>query len=80
MKDLPTAIKDIIAKELRMKADEIEDSKTLHELGADSISVVAIVVVIEKELGISIPDEQISGDKDVSKFIAEIKEIKRQTQ
>lgn len=48
----------ILAERLDVDADSISDEKNIVEdLGADSLSVVEIIMDIENEFDISIPDE-----------------------
>ena len=54
-------IKEIIAEELHIDAASIsDDADIVDDLGADSLSVVTIVMTAEDEFGISIPDEVIA--------------------
>lgn len=51
-------VKEIVADELHITVDEIaDDADIIEDLGADSLAVVSILMNIEDELGISIPDE-----------------------
>ena len=51
-------VKDIIAEQLGVKKDEItEDAKFIDDLGADSLDTVELVMALEEEFGIEIPDE-----------------------
>ncbi len=54
-------IKQIIAEELHIDAAAIaDDADIVEDLGADSLSVVTIVMNAEDEFGISIPDEDVA--------------------
>lgn len=54
-------IKQLIAEELHIDAASIsDDADIIEDLGADSLSVVTIIMNAEDELKISIPDEAIS--------------------
>ena len=51
-------IKEIIAEQLGVKKDEVTDSaKFVDDLGADSLDTVELVMALEEEFGIEIPDE-----------------------
>ena len=53
-------IKTILAKHLKVDpADITEDTNIQEDLGADSLDVVEIVMALENEFGIEIPDEDI---------------------
>lgn len=51
-------IKDIIAEQLGVKKEEIKpESSFIDDLGADSLDTVEVVMALEEEFGIEIPDE-----------------------
>ena len=51
-------IKQIIADQLGVKKEEVVDSaKFVDDLGADSLDTVELVMALEEEFGIEIPDE-----------------------
>ena len=51
-------IKDIIAEQLGVKKEEVTDeAKFIDDLGADSLDTVELVMALEEEFGIEIPDE-----------------------
>ena len=63
-------VKDIIAKQLSVKPEEIKnDSNIAEELGADSLDLVEILMSLEDEFGISIPDEAIPQIKTINDIV-----------
>jgi acyl carrier protein len=51
-------VKSIIAEQLGVKAEEIKpESSFVDDLGADSLDTVELVMALEEEFGIEIPDE-----------------------
>ncbi|MBU0693979.1 MAG: acyl carrier protein [Candidatus Omnitrophica bacterium] len=51
-------IKEIIAEQLGVKKEEIKpESSFIDDLGADSLDTVEVVMALEEEFGIEIPDE-----------------------
>ena len=51
-------IKAIIAEQLGVKQEEVIDqAKFIDDLGADSLDTVELVMALEEEFGIEIPDE-----------------------
>ena len=51
-------VKEIIAEQLGVKKEEIKpESSFIDDLGADSMDTVEVVMALEEELGIEIPDE-----------------------
>ena len=51
-------VKEIIAKELEVDAKQLTtEAKFIEDLGADSLDIVELVMALEEEFGIDIPDE-----------------------
>jgi len=51
-------IKQIIADQLGVKKEEVvENAKFVDDLGADSLDTVELVMALEEEFGVEIPDE-----------------------
>lgn len=60
-------LKQIIASQLRIDADSIEDgTDVIDDLGADSLDIVEILMVIEEQFGVSIPDDDVPALRVVS--------------
>lgn len=51
-------IKKVVAEQLEVPMGDIKIESSLKELGADSLDAVELVMAIEEEFGISIPDEE----------------------
>jgi acyl carrier protein len=67
-------IKIIIAKQLNTNVENIkDDSKIIEDLGADSLDVVEMLMTLEEEFGVNIPDEDTSKMKTVSEIYDVIK-------
>lgn len=68
-------VKDVIVDQLNVEEDDVtEDAAFVDDLGADSLDIVELVMALEEQFGISIPDEQAEKIKTVSdavSFIAE---------
>ena len=68
-------IKKIIAEQLGVDESEItQESHFIDDLGADSLDTVELVMALEEEFGLEIPDEdaeKIQTVGDVAKFIDE---------
>ena len=51
-------VKEIIAKELEVDVKQLQpEAKFIEDLGADSLDIVELVMALEEEFGIDIPDE-----------------------
>ena len=72
---LDDRVKTIIAEQLGVKKEEItEQSKFIDDLGADSLDTVELVMALEEEFGIEIPDEdaeKMMTVGDAAKYIQE---------
>ena len=66
-------LKSIITAQLGCDADLIDENSALFEdLGADSLDVVEILMAVEENFGISIPDEQMPELRTVAEIISYI--------
>ena len=58
MADIGQKVKSIIAEQLGVKIEEVtETASFVDDLGADSLDTVELVMALEEEFGIEIPDE-----------------------
>ena len=68
-------IKQIIADQLGVKKEEVTDNaKFVDDLGADSLDTVELVMALEEDFGIEIPDEdaeKLSTVGDALRYIEE---------
>ena len=75
MSEVFEKVKKIIAEQLGVDESEIQDeSHFIDDLGADSLETVELVMALEEEFGIEIPDEdaeKIQTVGDVKKYIEE---------
>ena len=52
-------VKSLIASQLGISVDKVtENSKLVEDLGADSLDIVEMLMTLEEEFGIEIPDEE----------------------
>ena len=73
-------VKEMLANQLNIEVDKItEESKIIEDLGADSLDMIEMLMALEEEFGLSIPDDKAEGLKtvgDIAKFIDENKSDK----
>jgi acyl carrier protein len=68
-------VKSIIAEQLGVKLEEVTDSATfVDDLGADSLDTVELVMALEEEFKIEIPDEDAEKMTTVGQAIKYIEE------
>lgn len=59
MSDIETKVKGIIVEQLGVDEDEVTmDASFTDDLGADSLDIVELVMALEEEFSIEIPDEE----------------------
>jgi acyl carrier protein len=67
-------IQGIIAEQLDVKEDDVKPEKSFtDDLGADSLAIVELVLALEEEFGIKIPDDKVDEIKTVGDAVAYIK-------
>jgi acyl carrier protein len=74
-KPIDQRVKDIIVEQLGVKPDQVTpEAKFIEDLGADSLDTVELIMALEEEFGIEVPDEQVEKlltVGDVIKYIEE---------
>ena len=75
MSGIAEKIKSVIAEQLGVKPEEVTDqAKFVDDLGADSLDTVELVMALEEEYGVEIPDEdaeKLTSVGDAIKYIEE---------
>ncbi|HZX60891.1 MAG: acyl carrier protein [candidate division NC10 bacterium] len=73
--DVPEKVKKIIVEQLGVDESEVTpEASFVEDLGADSLDTVELIMVLEEEFGIEIPDEdaeKIAQVKDAVQYIKE---------
>ena len=63
-------VKELIAKQLGKAVDQItEDKEVVTDLGADSLDVVEMLMTMEEEFGVAIPEDEAVNIKTVGDII-----------
>ncbi|MEN3014317.1 MAG: acyl carrier protein [Endomicrobiia bacterium] len=72
--DIATKVKNIIAESLGVDINEVtENASFVNDLGADSLDNVELVMTLEEQFGIEIPDEDAEKIQTVGQAIEYIK-------
>ncbi|MDI9358065.1 MAG: acyl carrier protein [Phycisphaerales bacterium] len=75
MSDIKEKVKKIIVDKLGVNEDEVTNEASFtNDLGADSLDTVELIMELEKEFNISIPDEQAESITTVGQAIAYIEQ------
>lgn len=67
-------IKVIIADQLGVEEEEVALETAFADLGADSLDIVELVMALEEEFGLEIPDEEAEKIKTVGDTVKYIQE------
>ena len=66
-------VKAVVVDQLNVEDDEVvEDASFIDDLGADSLGIVELVMAMEEEFGVSIPDEDAESIKTVGDAVSYI--------
>jgi acyl carrier protein len=66
-------VKSVTVEQLNVEEDDVvEDAAFVDDLGADSLDIVELVMALEEEFGIAIPDEDAESIKTVGDAVAYI--------
>jgi acyl carrier protein len=72
-KTIEQRVKDIVVEQLGAKPDQVTpEAKFIEDLGADSLDTVELVMALEEEFSIEVPDEaaeKLQSVGDVIKYI-----------
>ena len=73
MSDIEQKVKDIIVEQLGVKKEQVtEEASFIDDLGADSLDTVELVMALEEEFNIEIPDEEAEKIRTVGEAIGYI--------
>lgn len=68
-------LQSIIAEQLELDAETITyDSHILDDLGADSLDVVDLIMSVEDEFGVEVPDEALENIRTVEDMVKYIED------
>jgi len=68
--EIPAKIKEVIVEQLGVDAERVRpEASFIDDLGADSLDIVELVMAMEEEFDIEIPDEEAEKLKSVSDVV-----------
>ena len=71
-------VRAMLAKQLNLPTDKITlESDIIKDLGADSLDVVELLISLEDDYGISIPEDDIVGVKTVKDIVDMIEKLEK---
>ncbi len=66
-----TDVKKVLAKQLRRPEEGITaESRIMEDLGADSLNILMLLMTIEEDFGIKVPDEELAVFKTVGDVVS----------
>lgn len=75
MAEVGQKVKSIIAEQLGVKIEEVTEAASfVDDLGADSLDTVELVMALEEEFGIEIPDEDAEKMTSVGQAVKYVEE------
>jgi acyl carrier protein len=67
-------VKEVIVEQLNVEEDDVnEEASFIDDLGADSLDIVELVMALEEQFSVSIPDEEAENIKTVGDAVEYIK-------
>ena len=73
-KSVEERVKNIIVEQLRVEPEQVKpEAQFVNDLGAESLDTVELIMALEEEFDIEIPDEQAEKTKTVGEAIEHIK-------
>ena len=76
--DLQDKVKSIICDQLAVEAEKVTDTASfIDDLGADSLDIVELVMTMEEEFELDIPDDDAEKMRTVGDVIKYIKDKKK---
>ena len=52
-------IKELLVEQLNLEDEQLQSDTLFDEIGVDSIDIVELVMALEAELGVQMPDDQL---------------------
>lgn len=76
MSNIGIRVRQAVAKVLNLELDQVDlESSFQEDLGADSLEVVEVVIALEEEFSIDIPDERAERVSTVAQAVECVEEI-----
>jgi acyl carrier protein len=73
--DTMAKVKEVIVDQLNVEESDVTETATfIDDLGADSLDLVELVMALEEDFDISIPDEEVESIRTVGDAVAYIEQ------
>lgn len=78
MNSIEDRVTDIVVEQLGLERDKVQaESKFVDDLGADSLDTVELVMALEEEFDIEIPDEEAEKITTLKEAIAYVEDCQK---
>ncbi len=75
VENIQERVKNIIVEQLGVEADQVKpEAQFVNDLGADSLDTVELIMALEEEFDVEIPDEKAEKIKTVGEAVSYIEE------
>lgn len=72
-------VREMLANQLNIEVDKIdENSRVIEDLGADSLDMIEMLMALEEEFGITVPDDKADSLKTVGDIVKYIDSVKKE--
>lgn len=68
--DITERVLKIISEEIKTPVDKINLKEDIRDMGIDSLATVEIIIAIEEELGIDIPEDSVEDLQTVQDIVS----------
>ena len=72
--DIFAKVKELVLERFSLEEDDVSPETTFESVGADSLDIVELIMEIEAEFNIEIPDEEIKKMSTVGDMVEYLKE------
>jgi len=73
MSEIDDKVMDIVCKQLNVSKDKLKpETSFVNDLSADSLDLVELVMELEEEFGVSIPDEEAEKIQTIADAIKDV--------
>ena len=71
-------VKEVVAEQLGISQEEItKESNIIEDLGADSLDVIEMLMTLEEEYGIAVPNDKINQVKTIGEVVELIEDLQK---
>ena len=74
--EIAQKVKELVVKQLAVAEDQVtEDARFVEDLNADSLDIVEMIMALEEEFNVEMPQDRLSEVENVEDLIKILKEL-----